>query len=48
VSFVVIPALDWLVGKDLVNEPPQDSRRRLRNACYRAILYAYVPIQPRA
>ena len=45
VSFVVIPALDWLVGRDLVNEPPQDSRRRLRDAFYRAILYAYVPVQ---
>jgi alkane 1-monooxygenase len=45
VSFMIIPVLDWLVGKDLVNELLRDCAPRLRNAYYRAILYAYVPVQ---
>ena len=45
VSFMVIPLLDWLVGKDRSNEPLRDSGQRLRSGYYRVIPYAYVPIQ---
>lgn len=45
VSFMVIPVLDWLMGKDLFNVPLGYPAPRLRNAYYRAIFYAYVPIQ---
>lgn len=45
VSFVLIPVLDRAVGRDLVNEPLEESARRPGNAYFRAILYAYVPIQ---
>lgn len=45
VSFVIIPLLDWVVGTDTSNDPRSDGVSRPRETYFRALLYAYVPVQ---
>jgi alkane 1-monooxygenase len=45
VTFLVIPVVDWLAGRDESNAPPDREARLERSQFFRAILYVYAPIQ---
>ncbi|MGH8460509.1 MAG: fatty acid desaturase [Stenotrophobium sp.] len=45
IFYVLIPLMDWLVGVD-TNNPPESAVAHLENdRYYRAIVYAYIPMQ---
>ena len=44
VAFVIIPVLDWLLGKDPSNPAAGETKRLAEDPVFRGILYAYVPI----
>ena len=43
--YAIIPLLDWLIGVDNVNAPEAAVAQLERDRYYRAIVYAYVPVQ---
>jgi alkane 1-monooxygenase len=45
VSFAIIPLLDRVIGMDFSNAPMAERASRAQSAYFRAILYAYVPVQ---
>ena len=44
VAFVIIPLLDWLLGKDPSNPAAAEMKRIEEDPVFRGILYTYVPI----
>ena len=44
VTFLVIPVIDWLLGRDASNPAIGEMQRIENDPVYRGILYAYVPI----
>jgi alkane 1-monooxygenase len=44
VTFLIIPALDWLAGRDESNAAPDQAARLERSQFFRAILYLYAPL----
>ena len=45
VTFLIIPGLDWLAGRDQSNAAPEGQERLEASQFFRAILYLYAPIQ---
>lgn len=44
VAFIIIPVVDWLLGKDPSNPAAGEMKRIEEDPVFRGILYAYVPI----
>jgi len=44
VTFLIIPVLDWIAGRDESNPAPERAARLERSQFFRAILYLYAPI----
>lgn len=45
IFYVVVPALDWLIGADPVNAPEAAVPQLVADRYYRYIVYAYIPSQ---